>query len=87
MLRLLFPGHNLNHTVDVCPRIALLEHGTIIRDIRNENNSAEKETRGLFQCRRGRIYSGRKYSGTGGRRTERIIFQCDNMPMCQLVVL
>ena len=34
-------SHNLNHTVDVCPRIALLEHGTIIRDIRNENNSAE----------------------------------------------
>ena len=26
-------SHNLNHTVDVCPRIALLEHGVIIRDI------------------------------------------------------
>ena len=36
-------SHNLNHTVDVCPRIALLEHGVIIRDIINENNSAEKE--------------------------------------------
>ena len=29
-------SHNLNHTVDVCPRIALLEHGVIIRDIENE---------------------------------------------------
>ena len=28
-------SHNLNHTVDVCPRIALLEHGVIIRDIIN----------------------------------------------------
>ena len=41
-------SHNLNHTVDVCPRIALLEHGTIIRDIRNENNSAEKELEDYF---------------------------------------
>lgn len=39
----LISSHNLNHTVDVCPRIALLEHGVIIRDIINENNSAEKE--------------------------------------------
>ncbi len=36
-------SHNLNHTVDVCPRIALLEHGVIIRDIINEDNSAEEE--------------------------------------------
>ena len=28
-------SHNLNHTVDVCPRITLLEHGVIIRDIIN----------------------------------------------------
>ena len=35
-------SHNLNHTVDVCPRIALLEHGVIIRDIINEDNSAEE---------------------------------------------
>lgn len=41
-------SHNLNHTVDVCPRIALLEHGIIIRDIRNENNSAEKELEAYF---------------------------------------
>lgn len=41
-------SHNLNHTVDVCPRIALLEHGVIIRDIINEDNSARKRTGGLF---------------------------------------
>ena len=41
-------SHNLNHTVDVCPRIALLEHGVIIRDIQNENNSAEKVLEDYF---------------------------------------
>lgn len=41
-------SHNLNHTVDICPRIALLEHGIVIRDIINENNSAEKELEDYF---------------------------------------
>ena len=41
-------SHNLNHTVDVCNRIALLEHGVILRDIINENNSAEKELEDYF---------------------------------------
>ena len=41
-------SHNLNHTVDVCPRIALFEHGVIIRDIINEDNSAEKELEDYF---------------------------------------
>ena len=41
-------SHNLNHTVDVCPRIALLEHGVISRDIINEDNSAEKELEDYF---------------------------------------
>ncbi|KAA6313929.1 ABC transporter ATP-binding protein [termite gut metagenome] len=45
----LISSHNLNHTVDVCPRIALLEHGIIIRDIRNENNSAERELKDYFE--------------------------------------
>ena len=34
--------------MDVCPRIALLENGVIIRDIRNENNSAEQELEAYF---------------------------------------
>ena len=41
-------SHNLNHTVAVCPRIAVLEHGVIIRDLVNENNSAEKELEDYF---------------------------------------
>ncbi|MCD8079285.1 MAG: ABC transporter ATP-binding protein [Bacteroides sp.] len=44
----LISSHNLNHTVDICPRIALLENGTILRDIINENNSAEKELEDYF---------------------------------------
>jgi ABC-type multidrug transport system, ATPase component len=44
----LISSHNLNHTVDVCPRIALLENGTIIRDIMNVNNSAEAELEMYF---------------------------------------
>ena len=34
-------SHNLNHTVDVCPRIALLENGVIIRDIRNDVDAGQ----------------------------------------------
>ena len=41
-------SHNLNHTVDVCPRIAVLEHGVIIRDLVNENNSSEKDLEDYF---------------------------------------
>ena len=41
-------SHNLNHTVDVCPRIALLEHGVSIRDIINEENSAEKQLQDYY---------------------------------------
>ena len=41
-------SHNLSHTVDICPRIALLEHGVIIRDLQNEGNSAERELEAYF---------------------------------------
>lgn len=41
-------SHNLNHTIDICSRIALLEYGTVIKDIVNENNSAEKELEDYF---------------------------------------
>ena len=44
----LISSHNLNHTVDICPRIALLEHGVIIRDIDNTDGSAEKELEDYF---------------------------------------
>ena len=45
---ILVSSHNLNHTVDICPRIALLENGKIIRDIDNKGNSAEKELEDYF---------------------------------------
>ena len=45
---ILVSRHNLNHTVDICPRIALLENGKIIRDIDNKGNSAEKELEDYF---------------------------------------
>lgn len=44
----LISSHNLNHTTDICPRIALLENGTLLRDIQNINNSAEKELEDYF---------------------------------------
>lgn len=47
---IIISSHNLNHTVDVCRRIALLEHGVIIRDITNEHNSAEKELEIYFNA-------------------------------------
>ena len=45
---ILVSSHNLNHTVDICPRIALLENGRIIRDIQNTDGSAEKELESYF---------------------------------------
>lgn len=44
----LISSHNLNHTVDICPRIALLENGTILRDLENTDGSAEKELENYF---------------------------------------
>lgn len=48
----LISSHNLNHTVEVCPRIALLEHGVIIRDINNADFSAEAELESYFDADR-----------------------------------
>ena len=45
---IIISSHNLTHTVDICPRIFLLEKGIIIKDLKNENNSAEKELEDYF---------------------------------------
>ena len=45
---ILVSSHNLNHTSDVCPRIALLENGVIIRDIDNSGHTAEQELESYF---------------------------------------
>ena len=46
---ILVSSHNLQHTVDICPRIALLEHGVIIRDIDNANGQASAELENYFE--------------------------------------
>ena len=46
---ILVSSHNLQHTVDICPRIALLEHGVIIRDIENTDGQAAKELGSYFE--------------------------------------
>ena len=46
---ILISSHNLQHTVDICPRIALLEHGVIIRDIDNADGHAQTELEDYFQ--------------------------------------
>ena len=45
---ILISSHNLTHTIDISPRIALLEHGHIIRDLENQERSAEKELEEYF---------------------------------------
>lgn len=45
---ILVSSHNLNHTVDISTRIALMEHGVILRDLPNEHGSAEKELESYF---------------------------------------
>ena len=45
---ILISSHNLEHTVDVCPRIALMEHGIIIRDMVNSGYTAKQELEAYF---------------------------------------
>ncbi len=45
---ILVSSHNLQHTIDISNRIALLEHGVIVKDLPNENGSAEKELEDYF---------------------------------------
>jgi ABC-2 type transport system ATP-binding protein len=45
---ILVSSHNLNHTVDISSRIALLEDGRIIRNIDNSEGTAEKELEDYF---------------------------------------
>lgn len=41
-------SHNLAHTIDICPRITLLEHGIIVKDLENNNHDAAKELEDYF---------------------------------------
>ena len=44
----LVSSHNLNQTTELCPRIALMEQGRIIRDLDNPDGLAEKELEHYF---------------------------------------
>lgn len=48
---ILISSHNLQHTVDISTRIALLEHGQIIRDLPNHEGSAETELESYFEVK------------------------------------
>ena len=45
---IIISSHNLQHTVDISTRIALLEHGVIIRDLPNAEGSARSELEAYF---------------------------------------
>ena len=45
---ILISSHNLQHTIDISTRIALLEHGQIIRDLANQEGSATAELEEYF---------------------------------------
>ena len=45
---IIISSHNLQHTVDISTRIALLEHGVIIRDLPNQAASAATELEEYF---------------------------------------
>ncbi len=45
---ILISSHNLNHTIDISSRIALLEKGIIIKDLENQDKMAEKELEEYF---------------------------------------
>ena len=44
----LVSSHNLQHTVEISTRITLLEHGVIVKDLPNVNQSAETELESYF---------------------------------------
>ncbi|MBO6188798.1 MAG: ABC transporter ATP-binding protein [Prevotella sp.] len=45
---IIISSHNLQHTIDISSRIALLEHGVIIRDLPNQEGSAAPELEAYF---------------------------------------
>ena len=46
---ILVSSHNLQHTVDICPRIVLLEHGKVIQDIDNKEKQAQTILENYFE--------------------------------------
>ena len=46
---ILISSHNLQHTIEISTRIALLEKGVIIRDLSNNNSEAQQELENYFK--------------------------------------
>lgn len=46
---ILISSHNLQHTIEISTRIALLEKGTIIRDLSNNDSEAQQELEAYFK--------------------------------------
>ena len=46
---ILVSSHNLQHTVDICKRIVLLEHGKVIHDIDNKEKQAQTILENYFE--------------------------------------
>ncbi|MCR4773519.1 MAG: ABC transporter ATP-binding protein [Prevotella sp.] len=46
---ILVSSHNLQHTIEISSRVCLLEHGSIIKDLKNVEQSAEKELEDYFK--------------------------------------
>ncbi len=44
-------SHNLQHTIEISTRVLLMEHGEILKDLKNENLSAEAELENYFNVR------------------------------------
>lgn len=48
---ILISSHNLQHTIDISTRIALMENGHIVKDLPNDGGSAEKELEDYFSMK------------------------------------
>lgn len=46
---IIISSHNLQHTINISSRIALMEHGHIIKDLPNTDRSAERELKEYFE--------------------------------------
>lgn len=46
---IIISSHNLSHTIDISGRIALLEHGRIIKDLANDSGIASQELTDYFE--------------------------------------
>lgn len=46
---ILVSSHNLQHTVDICPRVILLEHGQLLHDIDNSDRQAQSILENYFE--------------------------------------